>query len=91
MAVALTLFLTDFNFCAEVFHSFLYLIVRGVGINVHGGLDIPMSHNCLDYLHITLILAEPGTECVPEDVRGKSGSSSDPRFSLIALSVSWLL
>lgn len=71
VAVALTLFLTDFDFGAEVLHGLLYLIIRGMSIDIHGGLDVLVTHDCLDHFHIAFILAEPGTERVPENMRGE--------------------
>ena len=71
MAVVLTLALTDFDFGAEGLHGFLYFIVRGMSIDIHGCLDVLVAHDCLDHFHIAFILAEPGTECVPENVRGE--------------------
>ena len=57
MAVVLTLALTDFDFGAEGLHGFLYCIVRGMSIDIHGCLDVLVAHDCLDYFHIAFILA----------------------------------
>ena len=71
MAVVLTLALTDFDFGAEGLHGFLYFIVRGMSIDIHGRFNILVTHDCLYYLYIAFVLAKPGTECVPEDMRRK--------------------
>ena len=42
-----------------------------MSVDVHGCLDVLMSHNGLDHFYIAFVFAEPGAEGVAENMRGE--------------------
>ena len=58
---------------------FLLLLRSTFRIDVHGSLNIRMSHDRLDYLQIGFILAKPGTEGMSQMMTGEMKHSADIR------------
>ena len=43
-------------------NDFLFLILGAVRVDVHGGLDVLVSHDRLDHLEVRFVFAEPRAE-----------------------------
>lgn len=56
---------------AQILHCLLNLIARSVSIDVHGCLDVLVTHDSLDHFHVTLVFTEPCAEGVAENMRGE--------------------
>lgn len=59
----------DFTF--EIRKGLLLYLLGGLGIDVHGGFNIGVSHNFLNGFDVLLDLAIPGAECVTEIMGGE--------------------
>lgn len=55
-----------FDFTFEICKGLFFHFLGSLGVDIHGGFDISVSHDFLDCFDIFLDFAIPGAECVTE-------------------------
>lgn len=50
------------NLTFDLLDDILLFILGAVGVDVHGGLDVLVSHDRLDHLEVRFVFAEPRAE-----------------------------
>ena len=80
-----------FDFTFEICKGLFFHFLGSLGVDIHGGFDISVSHDFLDCFDVLLDFAISGAECVTEIVGGEVTDQNRIAAILIGLNSFCLL